>query len=85
MLVLVIGPASGCHVNPAITIPMALSGRLKGSNAPGYIISQILGALVASTVLLFLLEGLPDYELTIDGLGANGNPHDVSMAALFFW
>ncbi len=64
---------------------MALSGRLKGSDAPGYVISQILGAIVASAVLLFLLEGLPDYEFTIDGLGANGNPHDMSMAALFFW
>lgn len=85
VLVLVIGPVSGCHINPAVTIPMAMSGRLKGSMAFGYIISQVLGAIVASAILLFLLKGIPEFNLEINGLGANGNPHKMSILTLFLW
>ena len=59
VLVWVIGPVSGCHINPAVTIAMALGGRMKPAQVPGYIISQCLGAIGASAVLLFLLKGLP--------------------------
>lgn len=85
VLVLVIGPISGCHINPAVTIPMAMSGRLKSSLVPGYIVSQILGAIAASALLLLLLKGLPSYIATAHGLGANGNPHGMSILALFGW
>lgn len=83
VLVWVIGPVSGCHVNPAVTIPMALSGRLKWTLAPGYIIAQLIGGIAASVVLAFLLngapkinehfKGLPGYLQATNGLGANGN------------
>ena len=85
VLVLVIGPISGCHVNPAVSIPMALSGRLKMNLLPGYIISQCLGAIVASLVLMMLLKGLPNYELAQHSLGANGNPRDASIMSLLGW
>ena len=85
VLVMVIGPVSGCHVNPAVTLPMALSGRLEKSQALGYIISQLLGALAASAVLYALLTGLPDYEIDTHGLGANGNPEKMGIGALFGW
>jgi len=85
VLVWTLGPVSGCHVNPAVTIPMALSGRLAMSRVPGYIISQFLGAMAASTVLMILLGGLPDYSVAGCGLGANGNPRNMSAAALFGW
>ena len=85
VLVMVIGPVSGCHVNPAVTLPMALSGRLEKSQALGYIISQLLGALAASAVLYALLTGLPDYVIATHGLGANGNPEKMSIGPLFGW
>jgi len=85
VLVWVVGPVSGCHVNPAVTIPMALSGRLKWALVPGYVIAQLVGALLASVVLLQLLKGLPDYELARHGIGANGNPQSMSIGALFGW
>ena len=85
VLVMVIGPVSGCHVNPAVTLPMALCGRLEKSQALGYIISQLLGALAASAVLYALLTGLPDYVIATHGLGANGNPEKMSIGALFGW
>jgi aquaporin Z len=85
VLVWVIGPVSGCHVNPAVTIPMAVSGRLRWSLVPGYLIAQFLGAVVASGVLLSLLKGIPDYQLAQHGLGANGNPRDMGLGSLFGW
>ena len=85
VLVLVIGPVSGCHVNPAVTIPMAMSGRLKGYLVPGYLVSQLAGAVAASAVLLTLLRGIPGYDLAVHGLGANGNPRDMTVAVLFGW
>ena len=87
--VLVIGPISGCHLNPAVTIPMALSGRHKWSLVPGYLIAQFAGALAASAVLLALLNGFQNspivYEVAKHGLGANGNPHNASTGALVGW
>lgn len=85
VLVMVIGPVSGCHLNPAVTIPMALCGRMEKNQAFGYIVTQLLGAVAASGVLYALLSGLPDYNLADHGLGANGNPKAMTTGALFGW
>lgn len=85
VLVWVIGPVSGCHINPAVTIAMALSGRAKWSEVPGYIVAQVAGGIVASLVLLSLLSGLPAYDIANHGLGANGNPQGMSTFALLLW
>ena len=84
VLVWVIGPVSGCHINPAVTIAMALAKRIEWAKAGGYIVSQVVGAILASLVLLALLKGLPTYSAE-NGLGANGNPRDMSVAALLLW
>ena len=83
LLVYAIGPISGCHINPAVTIPMALSGRLKWKLVPGYLIAQISGALVASLVLWALLSGITDYNLDVHGLGANTGSAKLSTGSLF--
>lgn len=82
VLVWVIGPVSGCHVNPAVSIPMALAGRMRAGLLPGYLIAQFLGGFVASLVLWALIAGLPNYT-PMHGLGANGNPRGISGASLF--
>lgn len=83
VLVLTLGPVSGCHVNPAVTIPMALSGRLPAGLVPGYIVAQCTGAIAASCALYALLSGIPGYELGDHGLGANTNPHEMAIWSLF--
>jgi aquaporin Z len=83
VLVLAIGPVSGCHVNPAVTIPMALAGRLSAGLLPGYLIAQFAGAIAASGTLFALLSAIPGYGLGDHGLGANGNPEEVQLWALF--
>ena len=50
-----IGPISGCHINPAITLGVWLAGRMKGCEAIGYIIAQIIGAIVGSLIIYIIL------------------------------
>ena len=49
-----IGGISGCHINPAITLGVLLSGRMKGKDAAMYMIFQVLGAIIGSTILYFV-------------------------------
>jgi glycerol uptake facilitator protein len=44
--VVVAGPYSGAHINPAVTIGLAITGQFDWALAPGYILAQILGAMV---------------------------------------
>jgi aquaporin Z len=83
VMVWVLGPVSGCHLNPAVTLPMAMSGRFPWSRLPGYLVAQFGGATAASAVLLFLLKGIPTYSLEQHHLGANGNPLKMQIAQLF--
>ncbi|HJU72627.1 MAG TPA: MIP/aquaporin family protein [Gemmatimonadaceae bacterium] len=46
-------PFSGAHLNPAVTLAMAVSGKLGASMVPGYIVAQMLGA-IAGAVLVYL-------------------------------
>ncbi|MEV6430563.1 aquaporin [Nocardia sp. NPDC051463] len=71
-LVYAIGPISGCHVNPAVTVGQLLLGRLSVISAAGYVIAQLIGAFLAGLVLFALAKNLPSYDRAADGLGANG-------------
>ncbi len=51
-----IGNISGCHINPAITFGVWASGRMKGKEACGYMVFQIIGAIIASCVIYFLVN-----------------------------
>lgn len=51
MAAYVTGWISGAHLNPALTIAFAVTGDLKWSLVPGYIISQILGAMLGATLV----------------------------------
>ena len=70
-LVFAIGPISGCHVNPAISIAMLVAGKLKGKDCLMYIIAQFLGAIIGAALLMAVLNGIPGYDVS-DGLGQNG-------------
>ena len=51
-----IGGISGCHINPAITLGVALSGRMSWKDACGYWIGQVIGALIAGALLLLFAK-----------------------------
>ena len=66
-----IGGISGCHINPAITLCVALSGRMTWKDACGYWCGQVIGAIVAGAILLLLTKVVSAPDLT-GGLGTNG-------------
>src|SRR3989440_3678735 len=76
-MVYAIGPISGCHINPAVTIGLLISKKMNARQAPGYILAQIAGAILASAVLLLIARGGPGgYDPAVAGFAANGyGPH----------
>ena len=66
-----IGGISGCHINPAITLGVALSGRMSWKDACGYWIGQVIGGILAGAVLLLLTKVVEFPDLT-GALGSNG-------------
>ena len=52
-----IGHISGCHLNPAVSVGLAIAGRFKAAELPAYIIAQVLGAIVAAALLYFIASG----------------------------
>ncbi len=58
-----IGGISGCHINPAITLGVFMSGRMGGKDAALYMIFQVIGAILGSAILFllwYLLVGMTD-------------------------
>ena len=54
-----IGGISGCHINPAITLGVLLSGRMGGKDACGYIVGQVIGAILAAAALYLFVTTSP--------------------------
>ncbi len=80
------GGVSGCHLNPAVSVGLAFGGRFAWKELPGYVVAQVLGAILAAGALVVLLKGGPEaYDLVEGGLAANGygehSPGGYSMAA----
>jgi aquaporin Z len=80
-----IGHISGCHINPAISIGMVVTGRMKASEAAYYIVAQILGGIAGAFILMLIASGKPEYSLSANGLGQNGfdalSPQHYSLQA----
>lgn len=67
-----IGPVSGCHINPAVSLGMVAAGRMTMPEAIKYMVAQVAGAVVAALVLLMIVTGKADYSIAENGLGQNG-------------
>lgn len=61
-----IGPISGCHVNPAVSLGAFIAGRMNGKDMVSYWVAQVLGALAGALILMIIAGG------TEHGLGQNG-------------
>jgi aquaporin Z len=76
-----IGPVSGCHVNPAVTMGFLVSKRFTLQEAVRYWAAQVVGGVAGAGLLWGVLAGTRDYDLDVQGLGADGFAN-LSMTGL---
>lgn len=67
-----IGPISGCHVNPAVSLGAFVSGRMSAGDTLKYWIAQFMGAVTGAALVYMIASGKADYGLAVNGLGQNG-------------
>ena len=80
-----IGHISGCHLNPAVSVGLMVGKRFPASDLPGYIVAQVLGAIVGAGTLYLIASGKAGFEL--GGFASNGygehSPGSYSLMAAF--
>ena len=83
-LVYAIGHISGCHVNPAVSVGLAVGGRFPAQEVPAYICAQLIGGMVAAELLYRIASGRPGFDLSA-GFAENGyglhSPGGYSLGA----
>jgi aquaporin Z len=67
-----IGPISGAHVNPAVTLGFIATARMKVGEGIAYIVAQLLGAIAGAYLLYAMMDTSPFYSKSRIGLGADG-------------
>ena len=78
-----LGPISGGHFNPAVSVGLWAGGRFPGSQLPGYVIAQVFGAIVGAGVLYLIASGKADFSLA-GGFASNGyGEHSPGKYSLF--
>jgi aquaporin Z len=79
-----IGPISGCHLNPAVSLGLWAGGRFPASELTPYIVAQVAGGVAAGGVLYLIASGAPGFDAAA-GFAANGygahSPGGYSMTA----
>jgi aquaporin Z len=79
-----IGHISGCHLNPAVSVGLAVAKRFPASELLPYIVAQVAGAILASSLLFVIASGKPGFDLS-GGFASNGydahSPGGYSMLA----
>ena len=72
VLVYAIGPVSGCHVNPAVSLAMYLRGRMPASDLLPYVVAQLLGAVAGAFILKIFYWTVNDTaQQALDASGGN--------------
>ncbi len=66
-----IGHISGCHINPAVSVGLAVGRRLPPSELPAYVAAQVAGAVAAAAVLFSIASGKAGFDLAA-GFASNG-------------
>lgn len=83
-MVYAVGPISGGHFNPAVSFGLWAGGRFSGKDLVPYIIVQVIGAVVASSVLYLIASGNAGFNVQ-DGFASNGygehSPGGYTMVA----
>jgi aquaporin Z len=85
-MVYALGPISGGHFNPAVTIGLSVGGRFPRREIPHYVAAQLAGAILAAMLLYVIAKGRPGFDVQ-SGFAANGygdhSPAGYGLAACF--
>ena len=71
-MVYTIGPISGCHINPAVSIGLWAGNRFPASQLLPYIVAQVLGGILGAFILYVIATGKPGFDVVASGFAANG-------------
>ena len=86
LLAYLLGPISGCHLNPAVTLCLFITKKFPGSDVLPYIVAQIIGGIVGGYYLFYIAHCQPGFSLD-SGFACNGfgehSPGGYSMASCF--
>lgn len=86
-----VGPISGGHFNPAVTVGLLVAGRFDEKDAPAYVAAQVVGAILAAVVIAAIASGVQgfefgDGEMHAPGFASNGfgdrSPGGYSLLAV---
>jgi aquaporin Z len=67
-----LGPISGCHLNPAVTVGLWLHGAIRTATLAVYLASQVAGALLAGLVIFVIASGRSGFSAKASGFASNG-------------
>ena len=67
-----LGPTSGGHFNPAVSIGLWAGGRFPGERLVPYILAQVAGGIAGAFILYVIASGKPGFDLVASGFAANG-------------
>lgn len=67
-----LGPISGAHLNPAVSLGTLLAGRIGTGTFISYVLAQFVGAVLGALVLYVIASGKAGYDVAVNGLGQNG-------------
>jgi aquaporin Z len=68
-----VGPVSGSHVNPAVSLGVFVAGRMNVKDLIGYWVAQFIGGILAAWVVLLIVTGVGGgYSVAVSGLGQDG-------------
>lgn len=82
-----IGPISGCHINPAVTIGLVVAKKVEQNLLPIYIGAQVLGGILGALILYIIATGKADFSASASGFASNGfgehSPGGYGLLAAF--
>ncbi|MFQ5607906.1 MAG: aquaporin [Candidatus Zixiibacteriota bacterium] len=79
-----VGGISGAHVNPAVSIALAATGKMNWSDVPGYIVAQLVGSLLAVLIARGLLGDVASLGACLPGTGVSEGVALATEIALTF-
>ena len=68
----VVGPVSGCHINPAVTLGLAAMRKIEMVLVPVYVVAQLIGAAIGGGIIFAIANGQAGFSASASGFATNG-------------